>query len=134
MRSCQGLTSPPGSPVSILDSLGIYKVTQKKKVNLLRTAKNYLPTFLLHLRGMQELVKAIPVSFVGLIKVTARMRASQEYGGPEGVGCEGPSFGLQRGPRMEAWGGWPQPHILSVCVVALPHQPASAGPPGSEET
>ena len=86
MRSCQGLTSPPGSPVSILDSLGRYKVTQKQKVNLLRTAKNYLPTFLLHLKGMQELVKAIPVSFVGLIKVKARMRASREYGGPEGVG------------------------------------------------
>lgn len=82
---------------------------------------------------MWELVKAIAVSFIGLIKVKARMPASREYRGPEGMGCEGPSFGLQRGrPKMEAWGGWPQPHVLSVCVMALSHQPASAGPPGFE--
>lgn len=106
MRSCQGLTSPPGSPVRLLNPLGRYKVTQKQVVNLLRTATKFLPTFLLYLKGMRELVKAIPVSFIGLIKVRARMRASRECGDPEGVGCEGPSFGLQRGgPRMEAWGG-----------------------------
>ena len=69
---------------------------------------------------MWELVKAIPVSFIGLIKVKARMPASREYGGPEGVGCEGPSFGLQRGgPRMEAWGGWPQP--VSCLYVSWPY-------------
>lgn len=72
-----------------------------------------------------ELVKAIPVSSIGLIKVKARMRASRE--------CGGPSFGLQRGgPRMEASGGWPQPGILSVCVVASSRQPAPADPPGPE--